>query len=109
MKNTLLQPKPFRNSSARPPLEAFGVQLWILADSEGTGGAFNLFEVLLPAGYATPLYIHYGEDVRLTDLTLPAGFDRFVVEYSRAGAGYDSLVAQGRFQIEVLGSLPDPG
>lgn len=65
MKKTSLQLKPFRNSSVLQPLETFGVQIWILADTEQTEGTFNLFEILLPAGFETPLHIHYAEDVTL--------------------------------------------
>jgi quercetin dioxygenase-like cupin family protein len=151
MKKTSLQLKPFRNSSVLQPLETLGVQVWILADTEQTGGTFNLFEILLPAGFETPLHIHYAEDVtvyvlkgvldifwgteemhaqvgsfffqprgtphglrawgtkpvRLTYMTIPAGFDRLVIENSRSMIGYDSLTALGRFQIEVLGPLPE--
>lgn len=132
-------------------MEMFGLQIWIQADTEQTGGTFNLFEILLPAGFETPLHIHYAEDVtlyvlegaldifwgtdemqaqvgsfffqprgtphglratgtkpvRLTYLTIPAGLDRFVIENSRSMTGSDALNALGRFQIEVLGPLPE--
>jgi len=43
---------------------AFGKLLAVMkADSEQTGGAFNLFEVACPPDYATELQIHYAEDV----------------------------------------------
>ena len=35
----------------------------VKATSEQTGGVFNLFEVSCPPDYATPLHIHYAEDV----------------------------------------------
>src|SRR5512141_1703704 len=44
-------------------LQALGASVTIKATSEQTGGAFNLFEVTCPSGYATPLLIHYAEDV----------------------------------------------
>jgi len=37
----------------------------IKATSEQTGGAFNLFDVTCPPGYATALHIHYAEDVAI--------------------------------------------
>ena len=40
-----------------------GALVSVKATSEQTGGAFNLFEVTCPPGYATPLHIHYAEDV----------------------------------------------
>ncbi len=39
------------------------VRVIVKATTEQTGGAFNLFDVTCPPGYATPLHIHYGEDV----------------------------------------------
>jgi quercetin dioxygenase-like cupin family protein len=44
-------------------LETLGAHLLLKATSEQTGGAFNLFEVTCPPDYATPLHIHYAEDV----------------------------------------------
>jgi quercetin dioxygenase-like cupin family protein len=37
----------------------------IQASAEQTGGTFNLFDVLFPTGYETPLHIHYAEDVAI--------------------------------------------
>jgi mannose-6-phosphate isomerase-like protein (cupin superfamily) len=65
MKKTSLQLRPYQNSSILQPMEAFGAQIWIRADTDQTGGAFNLFEILLPAEFETPLHIHYAEDVAL--------------------------------------------
>jgi quercetin dioxygenase-like cupin family protein len=44
-------------------LESLGALVLLKATSEQTGGAFNLFEVSCPPAYATPLPIHYAEDV----------------------------------------------
>ena len=44
-------------------LQALGASVSIKATSEQTGGTFNLFEVSCPPDYATPLHIHYTEDV----------------------------------------------
>ena len=44
-------------------LESLGALVLVKATSEQTGGAFNLFEVSCPPAYATPLHIHYAEDV----------------------------------------------
>src|SRR5512144_1521809 len=107
-------------------LQSLGALVSIKATSEQTGGVFNLFEVSCPPDYATPLLIHYTEDVaiyvldgRLTSfwgnekktgvagsffykprgtphgfrvedrtparilyMTMPAGFDRFVLEHN---------------------------
>lgn len=43
---------------------SFGKLLTVVkASSEQTGGAFNLFDAVCPPGFATPLHIHYAEDV----------------------------------------------
>ena len=42
-----------------------GAKIHIKATSEQTGGMFNLFEALCPADFATPLHIHYAEDVTI--------------------------------------------
>jgi len=44
-------------------LQVSGTAVCVMATSEQTAGAFNLFEVACLPGYATPLHIHYGEDV----------------------------------------------
>jgi mannose-6-phosphate isomerase-like protein (cupin superfamily) len=40
-----------------------GVLATVKATSAQTGGAFSLIDLLCPPGYATPLQIHYAEDV----------------------------------------------
>ena len=44
-------------------LEAWGAGVIVKAGTGETGGAFNLLEVTGPTGFATPLHIHYSEDV----------------------------------------------
>ena len=53
-----------RNDS-EPRFKSLGALVSIQASAEQTGGAFNLFDVLLPTGYETPLHIHYAEDVAI--------------------------------------------
>lgn len=122
----------------------------VLADSKQTGGAFNLFEAICPAGFATPLLIHYTEDVaifvlegtltffcghekksaqvgsyffqprgtphgfrvegdspaRLLYLTIPAGFDSFVL--GQAAPSHDDCGRDAaKHKIEILGQLPE--
>jgi len=43
--------------------QALGALIFVKATSEQTGGAFNLFDVSCPPGFATWLHIHYAEDV----------------------------------------------
>ncbi len=44
-------------------LEAWGAGVVVKAGTGETGGTFNLLEVSGPNGFATPLHIHYAEDV----------------------------------------------
>jgi len=64
VKMTSLQTKPYtlpRNEGQY--LQSLGAWVTVKATSEQTGGAFNLFEISYPHNYATPLHIHYAEDV----------------------------------------------
>jgi quercetin dioxygenase-like cupin family protein len=111
---------------------------------------FNLFDVSCPPGYATPLHIHYAEDVavyvlegtltffwgneekeavagsyffhprgtphgfrvesaisaRILYMTIPAGFDRFLIEQRRPTPKSEPETDAARFKIEILGPLP---
>ncbi len=59
-----LQTKPYMfNSEEGQLLQSLGAQVSVKSTSEQTGGVFNLFEVSCPPDYATPLHIHYAEDV----------------------------------------------
>jgi quercetin dioxygenase-like cupin family protein len=130
--------------------QSLGALVSIKASSEQTGGVFNLFEVFCPADYATPLLIHYTEDVgvyvlegtltffwgsdrtkaaagsyffqprgtphgfsvedstpaRILYMTIPAGFDRFVLEHSGSTPEAESEADAARYKIEILGPLP---
>jgi quercetin dioxygenase-like cupin family protein len=132
-------------------LESLGALVSVKASSEQTGGLFNLFEVTCPPGYATPLHIHYAEDVavyvlegaltffwgseqnaaltgsyfyqprgiphgfrmegrtpaRILYLTFPAGLDRFVIEQEQLVPNSESVMGAARYQIEILGPLPE--
>src|SRR5512136_3486677 len=60
----LLQTEPYAlNDEEGQTLQSLGALVAVKATSEQTGGAFNLFEVSCPPDYATPLHIHYAEDV----------------------------------------------
>ena len=52
-------------NDAENRLYSLGARISIQADTEQTGGAFNLFDVLCPTGFETPLHIHYAEDVAI--------------------------------------------
>ena len=145
-----LQTKPYMLDKEEGKfLQALGALVSIKATSEQTDGMFNLFEVSCPPDYATPLVIHYTEDVavyvlegtlmffcgsekkkagagsffyqprgtpyglcvegptpaRILYLTLPAGFDRFVLEHKLTDL--ESEADAARYKIEILGPLPE--
>jgi quercetin dioxygenase-like cupin family protein len=59
-----LQTKPYMlTNEERQFIQSLGALVCVKATSEQTGGVFNLFEVSCPPGFATPLHIHYAEDV----------------------------------------------
>jgi Uncharacterized conserved protein, contains double-stranded beta-helix domain len=132
-------------------LQALGASVSIKATSEQTDGVFNLFEVSCPSDYATPLLIHYTEDVavyvldgvftifwgnekkagvagsffyqprgtphgfrvegrasaRILYMTMPAGFDQFVLEHKLSVSGSQPEADAARYKIEILGPLPE--
>jgi quercetin dioxygenase-like cupin family protein len=132
-------------------LQSLGTLVSIKATSEQTGGMFNLFEVSCPPDYATPLLIHYTEDVavyvldgtltffwgdekkkavassffyqprgtphgfrieggapaRILYMTVPAGFDRFVLEHQLPNLESEREADAARYKIEILGPLPE--
>lgn len=61
-----LRTKPYMlNSEEGQSLKSLGALIRVKATSEQTGGEFNLFDVICPPDFATPLYIHYAEDVAI--------------------------------------------
>ena len=60
-----LQTRPYALHDERTRLHSLGTLVSILANAEQTGGAFNLFDAILPTGFSTPLYINYADDVAL--------------------------------------------
>src|SRR5512134_937444 len=143
-----LQTKPYMLENKEGQcLQSLGALASIKATSEQTGGVFNLFEVSCPPDYATPLHIHYTEDVaiyvlegilnffwgsekkevaagtffyqprgtphgfrvaggapaRILYMTMPAGFDRFVLEHKVPVSESESEADAARYKIEILG------
>ncbi len=45
--------------------------------------------------------------VRLLYMTIPAGFDRFVLEQERIAPCSEAMATAARYQIEILGPLPE--
>ena len=146
------QTKPYMlNNEEGQFLQALGASVSIKATSEQTGGVFNLFEVSCPPDYATPLLIHYTEDVavyvldgglnffwgnekkagvtgsffyqprgtphgfrvedhapaRILYMTMPAGFDQFVLEHTLSTSESEPEADAARYKIEILGPLPE--
>jgi quercetin dioxygenase-like cupin family protein len=146
------QTRPYMlNNEERQCLQSLGALVSIKATSEQTGDMFNLFEVSCPPDYATPLLIHYTEDVaiyvldgtltlfwgsekreavarsffyqprgtphgfrveggapaRILYMTVPAGFDRFILEHELPTSDSKSEADAARYKIEILGPLPE--
>jgi quercetin dioxygenase-like cupin family protein len=150
MKKTSLQTKPYMLTDGENKFESLGALISIMASAEQTGGVFNLFDILLPLGYETPLHIHYAEDVaihvlegtldiflgdekkravagsfffqprgtphgfrvigtahaRISYMTVPAGFDEFIIACSKPFSDLEAMMLEARYKIEILGSLP---
>lgn len=146
----LLQTTPYLFHPDRTRVQSFGALISILANGDQTGGAFNVFDVICPAGFSTPLHIHYAEDVavyvlegeltyfcgdkkktaqtdsyffqprgtphgfrvegessaRILYMTVPAGFDAFVIEHATEKR-FDCTLDAARYKIEILGALPE--
>jgi quercetin dioxygenase-like cupin family protein len=147
-----LQTRPYMlNNEEGQFLQALGASVSIKATSEQTDGVFNLFEVSCPSDYATPLLIHYTEDVavyvldggftifwgnekkagmagsffyqprgtphgfrvegrasaRILYMTMPAGFDQFVLEHKLSISGSQPEADAAQYKIEILGLLPE--
>ncbi len=63
---TSLQIKPYMlKDDEGQKLHSLGALVLVKAGCEQTGGAFNVLEIMAPAGFATSLNIHYAEDVAL--------------------------------------------
>ncbi len=61
-----LQPKPYALTIEEGQfLQCMGAAIYVKATSEETAGVFNLFDVTCLPGFATPLHIHYSEDVAM--------------------------------------------
>ncbi len=142
--------KPYAlHSDEGQKLQSLGALISVKATSLQTSGAFNLFEVACPPGFATPLHIHYAEDVavyvlegtliffwgsemreaaagsyffqprgtphgfcvtggksaRILYMTIPAGFDHFVMEQELSAPKCDAEIDAARYKIEILGAL----
>lgn len=152
MKTTPLQLKPYMlDSDEGQRLTSLGALVRVMASTEQTGGAFNLFDATCPVGFVTPLLIHYAEDValyvlegaltifwgnekkeavagsyffqsrgtpygfrveggtqaRFLYLTIPAVFDRFVIEHKWLHSISEAERDAARYKIEILGPLPE--
>jgi quercetin dioxygenase-like cupin family protein len=148
----LLQTKPYTLDGVEgQSIHSLGALVCLKATSEQTGGVFNLFEVSCPPGFATPLHIHYAEDVavyvlegrlaffwgrekkeavagsyffqprgtphgfrvaadtpaRILYMTIPAGFDRFVIEQERRAQESEAELGAAGCKIEILGPLAE--
>jgi quercetin dioxygenase-like cupin family protein len=106
MKRTHLQIQPFLWNTEDQGFTSLGARIWIKAGSEQTAGAFNLFEVALPARFETTLHIHYAEDVAIQ--VLEGALDLFWgADQKQAEAGSFFFQPRGTpHGIRVKGTMP---
>lgn len=104
---TCFQIKPYMlKDDEGQKFHSLGALVVVKAGSEQTGGAFNLLEIMAPAGFATSLNIHYAEDVALFvlegKLTIYWGD-----EMKEASAGSYFFQPRGTpYGFRVTGELP---
>jgi quercetin dioxygenase-like cupin family protein len=60
-----LQNRPYVLHDDREKMHTLDALVSVLANTEQTNGAFNLFDAACPAGFETQLHIHYSEDVAI--------------------------------------------
>jgi len=60
-----LKTKPYILHEDREKMRSLDATVSVLASSEQSDGAFNVFDVICPPGYETQLHIHYSEDVAI--------------------------------------------
>jgi quercetin dioxygenase-like cupin family protein len=60
-----LQIRPYLLHDDRTKMHTLGTLVSVLANTEQTDGAFNMFDVACPIGFETQLHIHYSEDVAI--------------------------------------------
>ena len=60
-----LQTRPYILHDDRVKIRSLDATVSVLANSEQSNGAFNVFDVICPSGYETQLHIHYSEDVAI--------------------------------------------
>jgi quercetin dioxygenase-like cupin family protein len=60
-----LKTRPYLIQADREKVQTLNALVSVLANTEQTDGAFNLFDVVCPIGFETQLHIHYSEDVAI--------------------------------------------
>ena len=60
-----------------------------------------------PRGTPHGFRVESGTPARILYMTIPAGFDRFVMEQEQPAAKSDAEMEAARYKIEILGPLPE--
>jgi quercetin dioxygenase-like cupin family protein len=60
-----LKTRPYLIQADREKVQTLNALVSVLANTEQTDGAFNLFDVVCPIGFETQLHIHYSEDIAI--------------------------------------------
>ncbi len=76
---------------------------WGSEEKEAVAGSFSFHPRGIPHGFR----VKGGAPTRILYMTLPAGFDQFVVEQELPAPESETEVAAARYKIEILGPLPD--
>ena len=63
--------------------------------------------VFQPRGTPHGFRVEGGAPARILYMTMPAGFDRFILEHGLATAKVESEADAARYKIEILGPLPE--
>ena len=76
---------------------------WGNERKEAVAGSF-FFQ---PRGFPHGFRVEGDKPARILYMTIPAGFDRFVIEHKLPAPELESEVDAARYKIEILGPLPD--
>jgi len=60
-----------------------------------------------PRGVPHGFRVEGSTPARIIYLTVPAGFDKFVIERSKPASDFGSRLSEAHYKIEILGPLPE--
>ena len=84
-------------------LEGRLIFFWGIEKREAVSGSF----FYQPRGVSHGFRVEGGTPARILYMTLPAGFDQFVIEHECSNATSEPEADAARYKIEILGPLPE--